>query len=740
MSNPGKRRQPPPGTADTTPSKRPSSASGPSPSPPAQAGAAPAGIELPIPTSALLGSWNPAFSLPNQSQFPLRTGREASPRRERAVQFQSTQRPELQPDAAAGPASSQFDSLPSMLPGFRPAGGANRVSATSSRGPSQEAGIRLSRDVGALSQGIGLLPSQPVGSQPGGGAVPSSYPFHPLNTRQVGFDSSRGTGLPPGRSSMPSPGLPTSLLHGGRAGLSSGRPIIAQPSQPPSYLLLAETRRLYARPLISFPPVGGAGLPHAFKPTGGNGLPIPMQPQGGANPQISRKSVPQTRTPVAIPPREGPDPRPSRQLMPPPQVQVCVQPRGGADSKSSRSSTPPPREPLCVPTTVEADPQLSMQFFPQASFPESAMFNTRSYPQSSKATSSQPSQVGKGRKRMDHYRFCLLRDNLALLHIAKRGQQRLAVTRPDVTTTSEAAVLAQALARVAFFINDAKDRAARLRKQFKASYGPALRDLETLTQGQYFHGPEVSRVFETHKDPTVRLFALEAKLHTLMKEVIETDAELDLYCEYVLVIDEESRELLAKAALSATHSHSTKTSREDPVTAAAQAHSNETGGTQDVEPTIPAASRGGQVASREGHPSRPAAHRSRGGCGNYFRTARDSSSGTSGAGGTQDARSTSPPITPSMQGGGRQVSTRRGHTPQSRSSRAHIDNPTEVDTQYASSGMSNLIRAALSVAAEGSSSGTSGTSGRISAASSSAARGAPSRTSGRISAASSAAS
>jgi hypothetical protein len=623
MSNPEKRRTPPPpGTAETAPSKRTSSASRRSPTPTAQAGVAPRAGVLAI--SSLLNSSHPASSLPNQSQLPAQTGREASLQQERAVQFQPAQRPEPQHDAAAGPALGRFFSQHSLL-GFQSIRGADPVSTTSSHGPSHEASIRLDRGVSPSSQAFSLLPNQPVGFQPEGGPVPSSTAFHSLHTQEVGSDPNRGTGLPSSRPTMP------------RASHSS-----------------------------------------AFQVVGEGGL------------------------------------------------QLAIRPKGGADSQSSRPSTPPLQEPLGVLTSLEADPQLSMQFYPRLSAPESIIFNARMYSQSSKATSSLPSQVDEGRKHMDYYRFCLLRDSLAFLHIAKHGKQELEKPHADVTTSSAAVSLSQALARLNFLIKEATERAARLRQQFKLSYSPAIRDLETLT---HFYSPEVWRVFEKCKDPRKRLSTLEAKVQTLVREVIKTDAELDLYCEYVLVIDEESRELLAETAFPATHSQPTQIRREHPVRDAAQAHSDETGGTRDADPTIPAASRpkartpGSRFTFRGGGPGQPSASRIRGGHSTHVGTARDSSSGT---GDTQDARSTSPSVTPSMQGGGsRQVSLRGGHAPQPRSSRARTDSPTGI-SHYLTSGLFDLVRPTSSVATRGPSSGTRG---RILAASSSAAKGAPSGTS-----------
>jgi hypothetical protein len=657
MSNPGKRRQPPPGTSQTTPVKRTSSASGHSPSPTAPARAASVGEGIPI--SALLNSPHPASSLPNQSQIPLRNSREVSPQRERAVQFQSTRPPEVQPDAAAGTTLGQFFNQyqSSLLPPSHPDGGIDAV---------------LSGD---------------VGFQPGRGAVPSSTPFHPPNTQQVGLDAHQGTGLSPGRSLRTQPGLPASFLHGGNAGLPPGSQLIS--------------------PL----PREGAGLPS------------------------------QTRKAATSPPHGASGSPLSKQLMPLPPAPTGVERSGGADSQSSKSSIPPAEEPIGVLTTVNDDPGLSMQFIPQPSFPECVMFKARASRESSKATSSQSSQVGKGRKRMDYYRFSLLRDCIVLLHIAKHGQQELSKPRSEFTSANQTALFAQAVARIDFLINDAKQRAARLRQQFSNSYSPAMRELGTLTQGQYFYGPDVCKVFESYKEPRTRLHTLQAKVQMLMTGVIKTDAELDLYCECVLAIDEESRELLAESAFSATHhpvDQSTQSSQEGPPVPAAS-HTT--------------ASRGGPVAPTVGQPRPATGPRVRGGRfrrgGGLVRQtpvgpSRDSSSGS---GGTQDARTTSSSVAPPVQGGGRQASVRGDDASQPGSPRVRIDSSVETGTQHAPSEVNKLVEAAsamvalrsstetsernlatLSAAAAG---GPSGTSGPTPAPSSTAAQGSSSRPSGR---------
>jgi hypothetical protein len=566
MTNPGKRRAPHSGTADEAPPKQTSSAPARSSTPTAQAGAAPrAGI---LSIQALLNSSRPTPSLPNQSQLSLHAGRDASPQQERAVQFEPAQRPEPQHDAAAGPALGQFFSQPSQLSAFQPAGGADAASATSSRGPRQQA-------------------------------------------------------------------------------------------------------------------VGKSGLSTA------------MRPDEGTSSQLSKHTVPQTRTPVDNQPMGGPET---------PQALVGVQRSGGADSRS---------EPLNVLTSLEADPRLSMQFYPGFSSLQSVVFDPRMYPQSSNATSSLPSQTDEGRKHLDYYRFCLLRDYFTYLHIAKHGKQELKKPREAVNTTS-AAILSPAVARLTFFVNDATERAAKLRKEFKSSYSPAIRDLNILT---YFYSPEVWRVFEECRDPRKRLVTIEAKLQTLVRKVIQTDAELDLYCEYVLVIEEESRELLAATAFPATHSQSTQTRQEPPVRDTAQARSDET----DVIH--------GRGGFRGGYPSRVSTSHARGGSSTHVDPARYSFSGT---GGTQDDRSASASVTPSMQGGGSsQVSLKAGHAPHSSTPRASIDSPIKAVTPYSLDALSLLTSAALTSAAQGGSSGTSGTSGLNPAASSSAAQGDSSET-GRL--------
>jgi hypothetical protein len=581
MTNPGKRRAPHSGTADEAPPKQTSSAPARSSTPTAQAGAAPrAGI---LSIQALLNSSRPTPSLPNQSQLSLHAGRDASPQQERAVQFEPAQRPEPQHDAAAGPALGQFFSQPSQLSAFQPAGGADAASATSSRGPRQEA-------------------------------------------------------------------------------------------------------------------VGKSGLSTA------------MRPDEGTSSQLSKHTVPQTRTPVDNQPMGGPET---------PQALVGVQRSGGADSRA---------EPLNVLTSLEADPRLSMQFYPGFSSLQSVVFDPRMYPQSSNATSSLPSQTDEGRKHLDYYRFCLLRDYFTYLHITKHGKQELKKPREAVNTTS-AAILSPAVARLTFFVNDATERAAKLRKEFKSSYSPAIRDLNILT---YFYSPEVWRVFEECKDPRKRLVTIEAKLQTLVRKVIQTDAELDLYCEYVLVIEEESRELLAATAFPATHSQSTQTRQEPPVRDTAQARSDETDVIQHVKPVRRARVRGGRFGRggfRGDYPSRVSTSHACGGSSTHVDPARDSFSGT---GGTQDDRSASASVTPSMQGGGSsQVSLKAGHAPHSSTPRASIDSPIKAVTPYSLDAPSLLTSAALTSAAQGGSSGTSGTSGLNPAASSSAAQGDSSET-GRL--------
>jgi hypothetical protein len=353
-----------------------------------------------------------------------------------------------------------------------------------------------------------------------------------------------------------------------------------------------------------------------------------------------------------------------------------------------------------------------------------------------------------------------------LLHIAKHGQQELSKPRSEFTRADQTALFAQAVARTDFLINDAKRRAARLRQQFSISYSPAIRELGTLTQGQYFYGPDVCKVFESYKEPRTRLHTLQAKVQMLMTGVIKTDAELDLYCECVLAIDEESREILAKSAFSATHhpvGQSTQSSQKGPPVPAAS-HTT--------------ASRGGPVAPIVGQTCPPRGPRVRGGRfrrgGSLVRQtpvgpSRDSSSGT---GGTQDARTTSSSVAPPVQGGGRQASVRGDDASQPGSPRVRIDSSVEAGTQHAPSEVNKLFQAAsamvalrssietsernlatLSAAAPGGPSGTSGPtpapsstiaqgsssrpSGRNPAASSSTVQGGPSRTSGSNPAASS---
>jgi hypothetical protein len=586
MSNLGKRPQPSSGIPESVSSKRTSAA---------QAGAAPARNILPI--SALLNSSRRASSLLDQPELPLHASREAIGQRERTSMPQSSVSLDFQPGEGSGLPIRQFDFQSSLLTRFRRDGGADPISTTLNRMPSQEAGFRPSGDASSLS-----LESSP---QPSGGDASLRTAFVSLNREQFGSDTVKGSGPSLARQLMPPP-----------------------------------------RPPVGFQPSGGAGLPisipHILQPR----VAVAIRPSGGAGSQLSRPSIPQLRAPIS------------------------VQPSG------------------------ETDPNLGMDFFPQPSTPERCMLNARPDPESGRATSSQPSQGDYGRKRMDYFRLRLLRDHFVYLHIVKLGQHILSNSRPDVTTVSGAAVHAQVQARTKFLISNAKTSSASLMKQFKTSYCPAIRESKVLTQPHHYYDPEICQVFKSHTDLRARLLFFEAKVQSLRRSIIDTNAKLQLYCQYVLVVDEERSELLDDVAYPNTHSQSSQTARDDLVGVTAQAHSGETGDTGDAQPTIPVATRTTQA---KGSPSQTGRSHARVSSSTEAHAAQGSSSGISG---TRDARPTSLVATRTAQADSSRVSSRGGHPAQTEPFRPRRDSPTEAATPSSSSEMGGSIPAASSNASE----------------------------------------
>jgi hypothetical protein len=573
----------------------------------------------------------------------------------------------------------------------------------------------------------------------------SSLPGQP----ELPLRSSRQASPQPERALQGQP----SLLLDSQPGEGAGRPVGQYDFQ--SSLQPGFTSDGGADPIsttLNRRPSGDAGpLSRGYGPQ--SSLSVAFQPSGRDAPP-STAFIPLNREQFGSGPSSGPGLPLIGRLMPQPRPRFGLQPSGGAGSPPGRPFISQPSAPIGVQPSRGADPQLSMDFFPRPSIPENHLANARPDTRSSRVASSQRSQGDDGRKRMDLFRYDLLRDIYALRHMAMQGEHVLSNLLPDVTTVSEATKYAQVQARTRFLISDAKERSARLANQFRTSYCPLIRDSEVLRPEYY--DPEICRMFKSHTDPRARLLILEAKAQSLRQSTIDTNDKLDLYCQYSLVIDEERNELLNNATYPNTHSQSTYIGRGDLVGGAAQAHSRGTGGSGDAQATPLVASRtvqgdGSRVSSGSGHgpwtsltparvsrsteayaaqgsPSgisgtqnaRPTSHTTGGGGGGRAsprrgrtpqtvpsrarqaspveaRTAQGSSSGISG---TRGAQPTSPVASRTTQSGGSRDSSRRDHAPETGPSRARRASPIEAATQVSSDRMSGLILAASTIASE----------------------------------------
>jgi hypothetical protein len=159
-------------------------------------------------------------------------------------------------------------------------------------------------------------------------------------------------------------------------------------------------------------------------------------------------------------------------------------------------------------------------------------------PQASRAASPQASQGVGPQRPLDIYRLNILREILTAERDAKRGQRMVSASNLDIVRSTRPDFANQVQERGTYLINDGAGRSQRHKEHFLKSYSPFIRDL----MGARDYAPEITQVFQNEPDPTKRLQTFQARLKSL-KGTTTDKAKLELFCEYVLVVDEESREL-----------------------------------------------------------------------------------------------------------------------------------------------------------------------------------------------------
>jgi hypothetical protein len=222
-------------------------------------------------------------------------------------------------------------------------------------------------------------------------------------------------------------------------------------------------------------------------------------------------------------------------------------------------------------------------------------------PQASRAANPQASQGVGPQWPLDIYRLNILREILTAERDARRGQRMVSASNLDIVRSTRPDFANQVQERGTYLIKDGTGRSQRHKEHFRRSYSPFIRDLMVARN----YAPEITQVFRNEPDPTKRLQTFQARLNSL-KGTTTDKAKLELFCEYVLVVDEESREL-ASAGHRETPSPSMTTmttalggpAEGGPARASCSAHagpSNPSRKRNTSEKTIPESATGGGAA------------------------------------------------------------------------------------------------------------------------------------------------
>jgi hypothetical protein len=181
-------------------------------------------------------------------------------------------------------------------------------------------------------------------------------------------------------------------------------------------------------------------------------------------------------------------------------------------------------------------------------------------PQAGRAASPQASQGVGPQWPLDIYRLNILRETLIAERDVKRGQRMLSASNLDIVKSTRPDFANQVQERGTYLINDGTGRSQRHKEHFRRSYSPFIRDLMEARD----YAPEITQVFRDEPDPTKRLQTFQARLNSL-KGTTTDKGKLELFCEYVLVFDEGSREL-ASTGHGETLSPSTRSALGGPST------------------------------------------------------------------------------------------------------------------------------------------------------------------------------
>jgi hypothetical protein len=175
---------------------------------------------------------------------------------------------------------------------------------------------------------------------------------------------------------------------------------------------------------------------------------------------------------------------------------------------------------------------------PQPSQAVSSQPREEASPQASRAARPRASQGVGPQWPLDIYRLHILREILNAERDAKRGQRMVSASNLDIVRSTRPEFASQLQGRGTYLINDGTARSQRHEEYFRKSYSPLIRDVMVARD----YAPEITQVFRNEPDPTKRLQTFQARLNSL-KGTTTDQAKLELFCEYVLVVDEESREL-----------------------------------------------------------------------------------------------------------------------------------------------------------------------------------------------------